>query len=119
LPPVLHIFFKRRSRTDGEEFQKTKRGFFSEQDDIQKNPPFFTQLSRSERYELVIAALFFSSLVHFSWQTVQNFSVALSILRQVVGFDLLSLGKSLAYIFEHFECKRELVILERKHFCAL
>jgi hypothetical protein len=67
----------------------------------------------------VIATLFFSCMVHFSWQTVQNFSVALSILRQVVGFYLPRLGKNIYYIFEHFECKRELVRLEKKHFCAL
>jgi hypothetical protein len=50
--------FQTQIRTDGDEFHKTKRGFCSEHADLQKPPPYFTQLSISGRYELVIAALF-------------------------------------------------------------
>jgi hypothetical protein len=43
---VGDIFFKCRSRTDGEKFHKTERGFYSRQVYVQKPPPYFTQVSQ-------------------------------------------------------------------------
>jgi hypothetical protein len=39
------IFFKCRSWTDGKTIHKTERGFLSREFDIQKPPPYFTQMS--------------------------------------------------------------------------
>jgi hypothetical protein len=55
---VGDIFFKCRSRTDGEKFHKTERGFYSRQVDIQKPPPYFTQVSRIGRFEEIFEPYF-------------------------------------------------------------
>jgi len=43
---VGDIFFKCKSQTDEEKFQKIERGFYSRQSDIQKTSPYFTQVSQ-------------------------------------------------------------------------
>jgi hypothetical protein len=43
--------FQTQIRTDGEEFHKTERGFYSEQADLQKPPQYFTQLSHIVIFE--------------------------------------------------------------------
>jgi hypothetical protein len=55
----LRHLFQTQIPTTGDEFQKTERGFFSEQDDLQKPPPYFTQLSQSGRIEDFLGPYFF------------------------------------------------------------
>jgi len=55
---VLNIFFKHRSRIDGEEFHKTERVFYSKQSDPQKSPPYFTHLYHIEIFKEIIGPYF-------------------------------------------------------------
>ena len=56
--PVLVFFFKRGFRTDGDEFDETKRGFCWEHAPSKKPLSGFTQLSPFKRFKLIVGSYF-------------------------------------------------------------